>query len=157
MTILVVDDSSAIRYMLRILLEDAGMEVEEAASGLDALARLGSRRAPAVQCVVLDQRMPDLTGLEVARELVLAGEHPQLFLYSSYLHPVQEAEAAELGVTALVKTDLDELVAGASGGRDLEHRRAQRLERLALLDVATGHRATAPARASARRRSPRTR
>jgi CheY-like chemotaxis protein len=110
MRVLVVDDSSAIRYMLRILLEDAGMEVEEAGSGLDALARLGNRRAAPIAAAVLDQRMPDLTGLEVARELVLAGNHPPLFLYSSYLHPAQEAEAAELGVTALVKTDLDELV-----------------------------------------------
>ncbi|MCW2991204.1 MAG: two component, sigma54 specific, transcriptional regulator, Fis family [Solirubrobacterales bacterium] len=110
MRVLVVDDASAIRYMLRILLEDAGMAVEEAASGLDALARIANPRAPRIDAVVLDQRMPDLTGLEVARELVLAGEHPQLFLYTSYLHPVQEAEAAELGVTSLVKTDLDELV-----------------------------------------------
>jgi CheY-like chemotaxis protein len=110
MRVLVVDDSSAIRYMLRILLEDAGMDVEEADCGLDALARLGNRRAPKITAVILDQRMPDLTGLEVGRELVLAGDHPQMFLYSSYLHPVQEAEAAELGITALVKTDLDELV-----------------------------------------------
>ena len=117
MRVLVVDDSSSIRYMLRILLEDAGMEVEEAGSGLDALARLGNRRAPRLTAAVLDQRMPDLTGLEVARELVLAGDHPQLFLYSSYLHPVQIAEAAELGVTALVKTDLDELVEALRGAR----------------------------------------
>lgn len=111
MRVLIVDDSSSIRYMLRILLEDAGMEVAEAASGLDAIARLANRRAPRLDAVVLDQRMPDLTGLEVAREMVLAGDHPPMFLYSSYLHPTQEAEAAELGVTALVKTDLDELVA----------------------------------------------
>lgn len=110
MRVLVVDDSSSIRFMLRILLEEAGMDVEEAGSGLDALARLGNRRAKRLDACVLDQRMPDLTGLEVARELVLAGDHPSLFLYSSYLHPVQVAEAEELGVTALVKTDLDELV-----------------------------------------------
>jgi CheY-like chemotaxis protein len=110
MRVLLVDDSSSIRYMLRILLEDAGMDVEEAACGLDALARLGSRRAPRIDAAILDQRMPDLTGLEVAREIALAGAPPKLFLYSSYLHPAQEAEAAELGVTALIKTDLDELV-----------------------------------------------
>lgn len=110
MRVLVVDDSSAIRFMLRVLLEDAGMDVEEAGSGLDALARLGNRRAARLDACVLDQRMPDLTGLEVARELVMAGDHPQLFLYSSYLHPLQIAEATELGVTVLVKTDLDELV-----------------------------------------------
>jgi CheY-like chemotaxis protein len=110
MRVLVVDDASAIRFMLRILLEDAGMQVEEAASGAQALARLARPRGARLDAVVLDQRMPDITGLEVASELVARGSHPQLFLYTSYLHPVQQAEAVELGVTTLVKTDLDELV-----------------------------------------------
>jgi CheY-like chemotaxis protein len=110
MRVLVVDDASAIRFMLRILLEDAGIEVEEASSGTVALARLARRHAPRIDSVVLDQRMPELTGLEVAREIVARGPHPRLFLYTSYLHPVQQAEAAELGVTTMVKTDLDELV-----------------------------------------------
>ncbi|MFL5847220.1 MAG: response regulator [Solirubrobacteraceae bacterium] len=110
MRVLVVDDASAIRFMLRILLEDAGMAVEEAGSGDAALTRLSRRRAPRIDAVILDQRMPDRTGLETAREIVAGGEHPRLFLYTSYLHPVQQTEAAELGVTTMVKTDLDELV-----------------------------------------------
>ena len=110
MRTLIVDDSSAIRFMLRILLEDAGIEVEESGSGAEALARLARRAAPPLDAVVLDQRMPDLSGLEVARKIVLAGAHPHLFLYTSYLHPIQAAEAAELGVRCMVKTDLDELV-----------------------------------------------
>jgi CheY-like chemotaxis protein len=96
--------------MLRILLEDAGLQVEEASGGGEALGRLGRIAAPPLDAIVLDQRMPDLTGLEVAREIVGRGAHPRLYLYTSYLHPVQEAEAAELGVTTMVKTDLDQLV-----------------------------------------------
>ena len=110
MRVLIVDDSSAIRFMLRVLLEDAGMQVEEASGGGEALGRLGRIAMPPLDAIVLDQRMPDVTGLEVAREIVGRGPHPRLFLYTSYLHPVQEAEAAELGVTAMVKNDLDELV-----------------------------------------------
>jgi CheY-like chemotaxis protein len=109
--VLIVDDSSAVRFMLRILLEDAGMVVEEASCGGDAIARLSETARPRLDAAVLDQRMPDVSGLEVARAIVARGPHPRLFLYTAYLHPVQAAEAAELGVTCLVKTDLDQLVA----------------------------------------------
>lgn len=96
--------------MLRILLEDAGMTVEEAVSGDAALARLDDAGAERVDAVVLDQRMPAITGLEVAALIAERTPHPRMFLYSSYLSPDQEAEAARLGVTALVKSDLDQLV-----------------------------------------------
>jgi CheY-like chemotaxis protein len=107
--VLVVDDSADIRFMLRMFLEDAGMEVEEAPSGAAALERLAGEE-PAPDAIVLDQRMPDMTGLEVARELVARGGQPPLVLFSAYLHPVLHAEARELGVATVVKTDLLELV-----------------------------------------------
>lgn len=110
MRVLVVDDSADIRFMLRILLEDAGMEVEEAASGRAGLERLGDENAEPVDAVVLDQRMPGLTGLEVAQELAARGEHPPLVLFSAYLHQVLQSEAEELGVITVVKTDLAALV-----------------------------------------------
>lgn len=109
MRVLVVDDSAALRHMLRVILEDAELEVEEACSGQEALDRLG--RAPAPDVVVLDQRMPQMTGLEAARRLVMRGEAvPRLILFSAYLHPVLEAEASELGVVTVLKTDLHRLV-----------------------------------------------
>lgn len=107
MNVLVVDDSADVRFMLRMFLEAEGMEVEEADGGLHALRRLAEGPAPDV--VVLDQRMPDLSGIEVAREL--AGRaHPPIVLFSAYLHPTLREEARALGVTTVVKTDLGELV-----------------------------------------------
>ncbi len=107
--VLVVDDSADIRFMLRMFLEDAGMEVCEASSGIAALARLDDASSrPDV--VVLDQRMPELTGLEVARALVARADHPPLVLFSAYLHPVLQAEAQELGVATVDKTDLPALI-----------------------------------------------
>jgi CheY-like chemotaxis protein len=104
--VLVVDDSADIRFMLRILLEDADMEVEEVGSGQAAIDRLASPQG--VDAVVLDQRMPDLTGLEVAAQLPPA--HPPLILFSAYLHPSLQAEADRLGVSIVNKNDLDQLV-----------------------------------------------
>lgn len=105
MTVLVVDDSADIRFMLRVLLEDAGMEVEEAPSGDAALARLIDTVAP-VDAVVLDQRMPDMSGIEVARALREHGVATPLVLFSAYLHPVLHDEARSLGLATIGKTDL---------------------------------------------------
>jgi CheY-like chemotaxis protein len=119
MRVPVVDDASSLRFMLRLFLEESGVEVEEASSGAEALDRLGRARAPRIDAAVIDQRMPDMTGLEVAAELVDRGAHPRLFLFTSYLHPELEDEARGLGVTTVLKTDLRGLVASLSGARDM--------------------------------------
>lgn len=58
---LVVDDVSDNRFLLRILLENAGFAVEEADSGLVMLDRLSQCE---VSIIFLDLRMPKLTGYE---------------------------------------------------------------------------------------------
>jgi two-component system response regulator MprA len=71
MTILVVDDERAVRESLRRALELEGYDVELAADGEQALARLGSG-AP-VDAVVLDILMPGIDGLEVCQRLRTGG------------------------------------------------------------------------------------
>jgi CheY-like chemotaxis protein len=108
MRVLVVDDGADVRFMLRVILEDAGIEVEEASSGPQALELLDTPSD--LDAVVLDQRMPLMTGLELARELRERGGHPPLILFSAYLHPSMHREAEELGVTTMGKTDVMSLI-----------------------------------------------
>jgi two-component system response regulator MprA len=70
-TVLVVDDERAVRESLRRALELEGYEVELAADGEHALARL--RQGVPVDAVVLDILMPGIDGLEVCRRLRLEG------------------------------------------------------------------------------------
>ncbi len=65
--ILVVDDERMVRWSLRQALERAGYQVDEAASGAEAIEHAG-RELPDV--VLLDHRLPDRTGLEVLRTLL---------------------------------------------------------------------------------------
>jgi CheY-like chemotaxis protein len=106
MRVLVVDDSADIRFMLRFLLEDAGMEIVEARSGQEAIDLLSGPHD--IDAVVLDQRMPDFTGLEVAA--LLPDVRPPLILFSAYLHPSLQQEAERTGVVTVNKNDLNELV-----------------------------------------------
>ena len=61
--IYVVDDSSSVRKSLTRLLTSAGYEVESFASGVDFLKQ-PPRNRPG--CLVLDIKMPGLTGVAVA-------------------------------------------------------------------------------------------
>lgn len=64
--VLVVDDEPAIRAAITAFLRSLGHEVEAVASGREALARTGARD---FDCVLLDLRMPDMSGDSVFAEL----------------------------------------------------------------------------------------
>ncbi len=65
--ILIVDDESNIRLMLRLALRASGHEVETAADGPEALEKYGAGEG--FDLVLLDQRMPMMEGLEVLRAM----------------------------------------------------------------------------------------
>ncbi|HEU0114812.1 MAG TPA: response regulator [Thermomicrobiales bacterium] len=65
-TVLVVDDETAIRQLLRFALEDEGYRVQIAASGAEALAAV-AREPP--DLVVSDIWMPHMDGLILAGRL----------------------------------------------------------------------------------------
>lgn len=70
-TILIVEDDDLLRDAFKILLEDAGYQVLEAATGAEAL-RLAQERLPAL--VILDMGLPDKPGLDVVRAIRLDPE-----------------------------------------------------------------------------------
>jgi len=76
--LLIVDDEPDLRWVLRGLFADEGFEVREASDGEDALRQLGSDaeqdRLPDV--VLSDMRMPNVSGLELLREV--RKRHPDL-------------------------------------------------------------------------------
>ncbi|MEP7357127.1 MAG: response regulator transcription factor [Anaerolineales bacterium] len=75
--ILVVDDDAHIRELLRVLLQNEGFDVHEAADGLEALTRLQSVKA---DLVILDVMMPNMDGWELCRQLRESGDFPLLML-----------------------------------------------------------------------------
>lgn len=59
---LVVDDSSAMRMVLKKIMRDAGYEVSEAVDGSDALNKL--KEVGSVELMLVDWNMPVMDGLE---------------------------------------------------------------------------------------------
>jgi two-component system, chemotaxis family, chemotaxis protein CheY len=68
MTALVVDDSRAMRMMLRRIVTEMRYDVSEAGSGADALALLGSLPGP-VSLMLVDWNMPEMNGLELVKKV----------------------------------------------------------------------------------------
>src|SRR5207253_2542143 len=64
--VLVVDDEASVRVALQRYLSSKGHEVETTASGREALARM---REDAFDAVIIDMRMPDVSGAQVFGEL----------------------------------------------------------------------------------------
>jgi len=75
--VLVVDDEVRIRDLVRRYLEHDGHQVLTAGTGAEALA-IGDR--PDIDLVILDLRLPDIGGEEVARELRRGSDVPILML-----------------------------------------------------------------------------
>ncbi len=108
--ILVVDDNPAVRHYLRAILEQQpSWEVcDEARTGGEALQRI-KKAAPDV--VLLDFQMPDLNGLDVARQM--SSNFPQIPILMITIHfSRQLADAAKkAGVMgACSKTDVGSIV-----------------------------------------------
>ena len=77
MRALVIDDSKAIRIILRKLLGELGFEVAEAADGREALERLNGPMGP-FDLALVDWNMPEMNGLDFVREVRGQGGHEDL-------------------------------------------------------------------------------
>ena len=93
--LLFIEDDNHIRAALRLALEDEGYEVIEAADGTTGLAAFD---ANTVELVLLDLRLPDMSGFDVCR-----------ILRTKSLVPI---------IIVTAQTDTHDLVAGLEAGAD---------------------------------------
>ncbi len=103
-SVFVVDDEPEMRMLARAFLERGGFNVvDEAADGPQALERFQYLNPPPVPSVVLlDNRMPGLTGLEVAEQMLSRHPDQVIVLFSAHLDPAVEERARAIGIAACV-------------------------------------------------------
>jgi len=108
-TIYVVDDDADVLGSLRFLLETDGFEVHAFGSGAALLKALDQA---VVDCFVLDYRMPDVNGIDLAADLRKRGVTAPVVLISGDFDDGLGARAAAAGVRDfLVKPLLDDNLA----------------------------------------------
>ena len=105
-TILVVDDEPDMRRLVCAVIEIAndGLEVvAEATDGAEAMTIWrGLNGPPQPDVVILDNRMPHASGMEVAREIFQERPDQLVVLHSAYLDDETRAEATSVGIAACV-------------------------------------------------------
>jgi FixJ family two-component response regulator len=101
----VVDDDDAVRESLRFLLEFSGYRVAGYASAAKFL-----QDAPQgeLTCLVVDQQMPGLTGLQMVAHLRAQGFSLPTALITGSVSVAMACRAEELGLSLVLEKPLDD-------------------------------------------------
>jgi CheY-like chemotaxis protein len=91
-SILLVDDDAFVRTVVGMELEEAGHVVWIAASANDALRHLNEH---AFDLVLLDYSMPDMNGLELAREIVKSDGAPLIAFFTGHAELISMSGKAD--------------------------------------------------------------
>jgi DNA-binding response OmpR family regulator len=100
--ILIIDDEEHIRRMMRLALESAGYEVGEARNGFEGLRLYGE----GWDCVVLDQRMAGMDGLETLSEIRKMDRNASVVMATAYASIELAVDAMKIGATDFVRKPL---------------------------------------------------
>jgi len=106
--ILVIDDSTFQRHMIRTMVESAGHHVLEASNGREGLQLLGSKKP---DCVLMDLIMPELNGFSMLK--TFQGSHSKIpvVIVTADIQQSTYTQCLELGAVAVLNKPLrpDEL------------------------------------------------
>jgi signal transduction histidine kinase/CheY-like chemotaxis protein len=100
LSVLVVDDNPTSRLILTQYLESFGFNVEECASGAEALHKI-KQESPSYQLVLMDWKMPTMNGIEASLKIqqLQLDEIPKILMVSAFTKDEirQKAKAAGIG------------------------------------------------------------
>ena len=125
-SVLVVDDQPSKRYILATWLRRGGYDVVEAATGAEALARV---REGGIGAVVLDVKLPDLSGFEVSEQIKGDPRHeatPIIHVSAAAIDPVDRTQGLARGADAYLAEPIDPDELLATIGSVLRYYRARR-------------------------------
>ena len=125
-TVFVVDDHPSVRSALNRLLESIGLPCETFASGADFLDRL---RYGATGCVLLDVRMPGLSGLDVQQKMIAEGNDLPIIFLTAYADVAMTVRAMKAGAVEVLTKPFEEQPLLDAVQQALERERERRAAR----------------------------
>ena len=140
-TVFVVDDDQSVRDSLRWLLESVGYKVVAFASAKEFLANYDPQWPG---CLVLDIRMPEMSGMELQEKLVTQGQSIPVIILTGHGELPMAVRAMKIGAVDFIeKPYRDETLLAAirialDRDRNLRQQRQQQQEVNDLLNRLTG-------------------
>ena len=125
--IILAEDDTALRTMLRECLEEAGYQVTECTDGRELQRMLLEREFDDVAAVVSDQRMPGAQGLTVLANVSAARIGAPFVLITAFGDDQIRDEARGLGAACVIDKPVDEeeLVSNLKRILDLREKKSQ--------------------------------
>lgn len=105
--IAIIDDDCLVRKALCRLLRSVDQETDAYGSGEDFLRAVAAHRP---DCIVLDLRMPDMTGLELQRRLIGIGLNLPTIIFTGHDEQGMQAECLAAGASFYLRKPLDEVM-----------------------------------------------
>jgi DNA-binding response OmpR family regulator len=102
--VLIVDDETNIRRMMRLTLEADGYDVEDAEDGAKGLALFGD--GARFDAVLLDQKMPGMDGIETLRQIRNRAADARVIMITAFGTIELAVEAMKLGATDFLRKPL---------------------------------------------------
>lgn len=99
--ILIIDDETNIRLMMRLALEHVGYTIETASDGIEGLQKFGD--GAGWDLVLLDHRMPGMTGTEVQREILKRKASTRLIMVTAFGTISLALEAIQAGASDFLR------------------------------------------------------
>jgi FixJ family two-component response regulator len=103
--VFVVDDDESVRKSLERLLRSSGLQLKTFAS---AAAFLAEDRLQVPGCLLLDVRMPGMSGLQLQEQLHNAGSKIPIIFMTAFEDPQGRVQALAAGAVAFLQKPFDE-------------------------------------------------
>lgn len=99
--VLIIDDETNIRRMMRLTLESDGYEVEDAEDGVKGLAMFGNGER--FDAVLLDQKMPGMDGISTLRQIRERAPSARVVMITAFGTIELAVDAMKLGATDFLR------------------------------------------------------
>jgi PAS domain S-box-containing protein len=101
-----VDDEVSVSEFMQDMLENWGMDVYTFNSSMEAKSFIEAN-PDAFDLIILDQTMPKLTGIELARHIIAVNPHVPMILYTGHSDEIRNSDIELLNIKDVVKKPID--------------------------------------------------
>ena len=131
-TVFVVDDDREVRDALQLLMESVGLVVETHGSAQAYLDQFEPERAG---CLVVDVRMPGMSGMDLQARLAAERLHPPIIIITGHGDVPMAVRAVQAGAVDFIEKPFNDQALLDSVHRAIEQDAEQRGEASILADI----------------------